>query len=151
MKLQLKGSPVLRKKSKRVSKINDEVRQFCLDLGLFMRSEGGIGISAPQGGYNKRIIVVDKFGKDWVLINPEIIWDDGTSTEFKEGCLSIPGFFAEVYRPDKIKVKYRDINGKPQVDEVDGIFSRVIQHEIDHLNGVLFTDYLTDEGSSITI
>lgn len=151
MKLQLSGSLVLRKKSKRVAKINDEVRQFCLDLGLFMRSEGGIGISAPQGGYNKRIVVVDKLGKDWVLINPEIVWDDGTSTEFKEGCLSIPGFYAEVCRPDKIKVKYRDTNGKPHIDEVDGIFSRVVQHEIDHLNGILFTDYLTTVETAVTI
>lgn len=151
MKLQLKGSSVLRKKSKRVAKINDEVRQFCLDLGLFMRSEGGIGISAPQGGYNKRIIVVDKLGKDWVLINPEIIWNDGTSTEFREGCLSIPGFYSEVCRPDKIRVKYRDTTGKPQLDEVDGIYSRVIQHEIDHLNGILFTDYLTDKDTVVTI
>ena len=151
MKIEVEGSPVLRKKSKRVSNINNDIRKFCAEMAQTMRDAKGIGISAPQVGVSKRIIIVNDGGNDWVLINPEIIWDDGKRVSFNEGCLSVPGEYADILRPDMIRVKYRELSGRPQTVDLDGLLSRIVQHEIDHLNGILFTDYLTDEGSAITI
>lgn len=151
MEIKVKGSSVLRKKSKRVSSINNDIRKFCAEMAQTMRDAKGIGISAPQVGVSKRIIIVNDDGNDWVLINPEIIWDDGKKVSFNEGCLSVPGEYADILRPDRIRVKYRELSGRPQTVDLDGLLSRIVQHEIDHLNGILFTDYLTDEGSLITI
>lgn len=142
MELQTIGSRVLRYKSKRVANVDDALRSFCCNLAKIMRDKNGIGLSAPQVGLNKRIIVIDKVGENWVLINPEILWKSENSIEFEEGCLSVPGEFDNVKRPESIKIKYRNLKGKPVIEIIDGLMARVVQHEIDHLDGILFVDYL---------
>ena len=151
MKIYTDNAPCLRRKSKRVSHITSELRDFCIELCKTMREAKGIGISAPQVGVNKRIVVVDDGGRNWILINPEILSKDANLVTINEGCLSVPGVYEDIARPDKVMVRYRDINGKPDVTTVSGLKSRILQHEIDHLDGVIFTDYLTNEGSAITI
>ena len=142
MELQTIGSRVLRYKSKRVANVDDALRSFCCNLAKIMREKNGIGLSAPQVGLNKRIIIIDKVGEDWVLINPEILWKSENLIEFEEGCLSVPGEFDNVKRPESIKIKYRNLKGKPVIEIIDGLMARVVQHEIDHLDGILFVDYL---------
>lgn len=145
MELHKIGSKVLREKSKRVANVDDTLRTFCSSMAKVMRENKGIGISAPQVGVSKRIIIVDKNGQDWILINPEIIWKSDIFVEFEEGCLSVPGVFNNIIRPHEIKIKYRNLKGKPVCEKIDGLLSRVVQHEIDHLEGVLFVDYLENK------
>ena len=145
MELQKIGSKVLREKSKRVSNIDDTLRSFCYSMAKVMREQNGIGISAPQVGLNKRIIIVDKEGQDWILINPEFVWSSDLVVDFEEGCFSVPGVFDNVKRPESIKIKYRNAKGKPVLETINGLMARVVQHEIDHLDGILFVDYLEKE------
>jgi peptide deformylase len=142
MELQTIGSKVLKLKSKRVANVDDTLRNFCHSMAKIMREKNGIGLSAPQVGVNKRIIIIDRSGENWVLINPEIIWFSDKIVDFEEGCLSVPDVFENVKRPESIKVKYRNLKGKPVIEIVDGLMARVVQHEIDHLDGILFIDYL---------
>lgn len=142
MELQTIGSNILREKSKRVANIDDTLRTLCCSMAKVMREYKGIGISAPQVGLNKRIIIVDKDGQDWILINPEITWSSDLLVDFEEGCLSVPGVFDNIKRPESIKIKYRNAKGKPTVETISGLMARVVQHEIDHLDGILFVDYL---------
>lgn len=142
MEFQTIGSKVLRYKSKRVANVDDALRNFCCNLAKIMREKNGIGLSAPQVGLNKRIIIIDKVGEDWVLINPEVLWKSEDLIEFEEGCLSVPGEFDNVKRPESIKIKYRNLKGKPVIEIIDGLMARVVQHEIDHLDGILFVDHL---------
>lgn len=142
MELQTIGSKVLRDKAKRVANIDDTIRHLCFNMAKTMREKNGIGIAAPQVGVSKRIIIVDDNGNDWILINPEIVWLSDLLIDFEEGCLSVPGVFDNVKRPESIKVKYRNAKGKPILEKVDGLLARIVQHEIDHLDGVLFVDYL---------
>jgi peptide deformylase len=108
----------------------------------------GIGLAAPQIGVLDRIIVMDcvkdedESPKPMVLINPEIIAASDETNVYEEGCLSIPDQFAEVTRPKQVQVRWMDLNGAEQVQEFDGLWSTCVQHEIDHLNGKLFIDYL---------
>jgi len=139
------GDRTLRQPAKRISKVNDEVRQLALQMLQTMYSLDGIGLAAPQVGVHKQLIVIDITPQEadkppLVLINPEITVLPSKLVKFEEGCLSVPDVFMDVVRPDKIRVSYRDIDGKPQKLEVDGVLSRVIQHEMDHLDGVLFVD-----------
>jgi len=145
MELQTIGSKILREKAKRVANIDDVFRCTCYNMAKVMREKNGIGIAAPQVGLNKRVIVVDKNGNDWFLINPEITWTSDILVNFEEGCLSVPGVFDNVKRPESIKVKYRTLKGKPIFEKVDGLLARIVQHEIDHLDGVLFVDYLENK------
>lgn len=145
MELQTIGSKVLREKAKRVANIDDTIRYLCFNMAKTMRENNGIGIAAPQVGVSKRIIIVDNKGKDWILINPEIVWESDALVDFEEGCLSVPGVFDNVKRPESIKIKYRNAKGKPIFEKVDGLLSRIVQHEIDHLDGVLFVDYLKEK------
>ena len=142
MELQTIGSKVLRDKAKRVANIDDAMRSLCFNMAKTMRERNGIGIAAPQVGVSKRIIIVDNNGQDWILFNPEIVWSSDILVDFNEGCLSVPGVFDDVKRPDSIKVKYRNSKGKPVCEKIDGLLARIVQHEIDHLDGVLFVDYL---------
>lgn len=142
MELQTIGSKILRDKAKRVANIDDTIRSFCFNMAKIMREKNGIGIAAPQVGVSKRIIIIDNNGEDWILINPEIIWVSDLLIDFEEGCLSVPGVFDNIKRPDSIKIKYRNLKGKPVCEKINGLLARVVQHEIDHLEGVLFVDYL---------
>ncbi len=135
------NEPVLRKKCSRVQKIDREVKDIIVDMAQTMEKENGFGLAAPQVGVSKRIIVVRADAGDrriLVLVNPKIISKSKKIEELEEGCLSFPGIFLEIKRPKKVEVKGLDINGKEINFSADGILARVLQHEIDHLDGILF-------------
>lgn len=138
---------VLRKTAQPVQEVTATTRQLLDDMAETMYDAPGIGLAANQIGALERLIVMD-CGSDeapelWQMINPEIIWESEETTKLEEGCLSIPGHNAEVVRPSIVRARYIDIDGKPQEMEDDGLLSACIQHEIDHLNGVLFIDHLS--------
>jgi peptide deformylase len=141
--------PILRKKSAPVESVNDDVRRFADQMLATMYEAPGIGLAAIQVGEPRRIITIDVAREEepkspLVLINPEIVWSsDGERSMYEEGCLSIPDYYAEVERPAKVRVRYIDTEGKEQEREADGLLATCIQHEVDHLNGVLFIDYLS--------
>jgi peptide deformylase len=145
LKLHYLGDRVLRQPAKRVTKIDDEVRQLARQMLQTMYSEDGIGLAAPQVGVNKQIIVVDcELDKPdvppLVLINPVITKFSSDTCVSQEGCLSIPQVFLDVTRSEVIEVSFKDEQGRPQKITAKGLLARVIQHEIDHLNGVMFVD-----------
>ena len=139
--LHLLGSPVLRQRSTEVAAVDDEVRGFIEDLFETMYAWKGVGLAANQVGVARRVAVVDADGQKLALVNPVILRGEGQATE-EEGCLSIPDIFAEVSRPDQIVVEALDRDGRPFRIEAGGLLGRAIQHEIDHLDGVLFLDHL---------
>ncbi|MBD1844565.1 peptide deformylase [Cyanobacteria bacterium FACHB-63] len=139
------GDRVLRQPAKRVAKVDDEVREIVRQMLQTMYSEDGIGLAAPQVGIHKQIIVVDLEPEKpevppLVLINPVIKKSGATTCSGQEGCLSIPGVYLDVERPEEIEVSFKDETGRMRTLAADGLLSRCIQHEIDHLNGVLFVD-----------
>ncbi|MER3434287.1 MAG: peptide deformylase [Leptolyngbya sp. ERB_1_1] len=144
------GDRVLRQSAKRVAKVDDEVREIVRQMLQTMYSEDGIGLAAPQVGIHKQIIVVDiepdkPEVAPLVLINP-VIKKFGTKTcSGQEGCLSIPGVYLDVERPEAIEVSFKDETGRVRTLSADGLLSRAIQHEIDHLNGVLFVDRVENQ------
>jgi peptide deformylase len=108
----------------------------------------GIGLAAPQIGLTKRLIVIDVAGKDeepqpLKIVNPEIVWSSDEESTYEEGCLSLPGHYADVTRPAAVRVKYLDETGAAQEIEADGLLATCLQHEIDHIDGVLFIDHLS--------
>ena len=141
--------PVLRQKSLPVETVNDETRRFMDRMLQTMYEAPGIGLAAPQVGEKLRIITIDVAREEepkspLFLINPEIIWSsEEERSTYEEGCLSIPDYYAEVERPAKVRVRYVDYNGKAQEREVDGLLATCVQHEVDHLNGILFIDYIS--------
>ena len=139
--LHLLGSPVLRERSAEISAIDDEVRQFVDDLFETMHAAKGVGLAANQVGVARRIAVVETEDEKLVLINPEILEAEGRDTE-EEGCLSIPKVYADVTRPEKIVLEATDREGNRYTKTLDGLAARAVQHEIDHLDGILFVDHL---------
>ncbi len=131
--------PVLREISKPVTEINERIHKLLKDMADTMYDANGVGLAAIQIGYKKRVIIVDIGNGLIEFINPEIIEKNGEQVG-PEGCLSIPGKLGEVKRADHIKVKALDRNGKEFVLEANGFLARAIQHEVDHLNGILYTD-----------
>ena len=149
MPINIYGSKVLRKRAEEVQEITPELRQFAEEMLETMYEASGIGLAAPQVGRSIRLIVVDvTTGQDaprepHILFNPKVVEKDGASVA-EEGCLSIPGVWADVERPEKITVEALEKDGKPLVlKDIDGMFARCIQHEIDHLDGVLFVDKIS--------
>lgn len=143
--LHFLGDKVLRQPAKRVAKVDDSIRKLAKEMLQTMYSENGIGLAAPQIGINKQIIVIDcqpdnPNNPPLILINPEIKKVSKDLCVMEEGCLSIPQVFLEVTRPRSIEVVYKDEYGKQQKIKAMGLLSRVIQHEMDHLKGVLFVD-----------
>ncbi|MEL7085365.1 MAG: peptide deformylase [Cyanobacteria bacterium P01_A01_bin.3] len=139
------GDRVLRQPAKRVAKVDDSIRELARQMLQTMYSADGIGLAAPQVGINKRLIVVDcdpdkPDAEALVLINPEIKNHSNDGVLGEEGCLSIPAVFLDVKRPSKITVSFKDVTGRPKRIKADGLLARVIQHEIDHLDGVMFVD-----------
>ncbi len=136
-------SPVLRKKSRPVGKITKETVQLVHELIETMKhaKPKGVGLAAPQIGEMVRIIVINFEGNNIVMVNPEIVSGEGSAV-YKEGCLSVPGLWAEVKRHAKVKYRCVNMKGKTVESEAEGMFARVLQHEIDHLDGILFIDYL---------
>ena len=138
--------PRLRTKATAVDVVNDELRAFIDDMFETMYAAPGIGLAATQVDYHKRLLVADvSVDKDapHVLINPEILEKDGV-TVTDEGCLSVPGFYEEVERAEHIRVRYLDRDGAELELDVHGLLAVCIQHEIDHLDGKLFVDYLSE-------
>ena len=142
------GSETLRTEAKRISKVDNQIRNLAKDMLQSMYSAKGIGLAGPQVGISKELLVIDINFEDsaaepLILINPEITAFGSTLTTYEEGCLSIPGIYLNVVRPSTIKLKFRDEMGRPRKMNADGLLARCIQHEVDHLKGVLFVDRVT--------
>jgi len=140
--------PILRKRAKSVERVDADLRRLADDMLATMYDAPGIGLAAPQIGVSRRLIVMDPAKDDApktpiVMVNPEILERSVELRAHEEGCLSIPDYTAEIERPAKTRIAYIDRDGKPQEAELEGIWSTLVQHEIDHLNGVLFIDYLS--------
>ena len=139
------GDRVLRQPAKRVTKIDDELRQIVREMLQTMYSSDGIGLAAPQVGINKQLIVIDCKPDEpdhppLVLINPTIKQVSSKVSVAQEGCLSIPNVFLDVKRPEVVTIAYKDEYGRPQTLKADDLLGRCILHELDHLNGVVFVD-----------
>ena len=139
---------ILREKSLTVKIVDEDLQKLMDDMLETMYAAPGIGLAAIQVGVPKRIIVLDIAPKDkpknpMYFVNPEIITKSENSSTYEEGCLSVPGQFAEINRPDKCHIKYLDYYGQPKEIKADGMLATCIQHEIDHLEGILFIDYLS--------
>ena len=155
-KILTEPDPFLREKSKKVEIVNDEIRSLMDDMLDTMYAAPGIGLAAIQIGVPKRVIVIDLAREDekktpLYFVNPEIISNSDTDSSYEEGCLSVPGQFAEISRPNKCKVKFLNYNGVEQILETEGLLATCIQHEMDHLDGILFIDYLSKLKKSIIV
>jgi peptide deformylase len=149
LSIHLLGDKTLRQTAKRISKVDDELRQTVREMLQTMYSSDGIGLAAPQVGIHKQLIVIDcelenPAAPPLVLINPEIKSYSPSLCKDQEGCLSIPGVYMDVERPDQVEISYKDEHGRPRILKADGLLARAIQHEMDHLHGVLFVDHITD-------
>jgi peptide deformylase len=138
----------LRGVSKPVVKIDDDIRALVADMFETMYEAPGIGLAAIQVGAPVRVVTMDlskreEHAEPKVFINPEIVSSSEEKSIYEEGCLSIPDIHEDVERPARVRVKYLDLDGKPQEAEAEGLFATCIQHEIDHLNGVLFIDHIS--------
>ena len=141
--------PILRKQAAKVEGVDNEIRKLLDDMLETMYVEEGVGLAAPQVGVSKRMLVIDyerdeeNAGKPIYMINPEIIWTSEEKNCGEEGCLSVPNVRAEVERFAKVKVRYLDYHGKEQEVLAEGFFAVVVQHEMDHLDGILYIDHLS--------
>ena len=147
-KILTEPDPFLRTKSKTVEKVDDDLRKLMDDMLETMYAAPGIGLAAIQIGIDKRVIVMDISKNSekklpLYLVNPEIISTSRNDSTYEEGCLSVPGQFAEINRPERCHVKYLDYNGNQKEIKAEGLLATCIQHEMDHLEGVLFIDYLS--------
>jgi len=152
----IEPNKILREKSLPVETVDEDLRKLMDDMLETMYAAPGIGLAAIQVGIPKRVIVMDiaqKEGpkKPMFFINPEIINKSENNLTYEEGCLSVPGQFAEIDRPEKCYVKYLDYQGQPQEIKAEGMLATCIQHEIDHLEGILFIDYLSKLKKSMIV
>ena len=144
------GDDSLRQPARRIGKVTEQSRDIARDMLRSMYTAKGIGLAAPQVGIHQQLLVIDLDLENAttppvVLINPEITSSSASIDTYEEGCLSIPGVYLDVVRPSTVEVSYRDEMGRPRKMKADGLMARCIQHEIDHLNGVLFVDRVTDK------
>ncbi len=140
--------PILKTVSDPVETVDDGVRALLDDMLDTMYDAPGIGLAAVQIGVPKRLVVIDTAKEDEppepvCLVNPEVVWSSDETAEYEEGCLSIPEIYDKVTRPSEVKIRYLDRNGETVERHCDGILATCVQHEIDHLNGILFIDYLS--------
>jgi peptide deformylase len=150
LELHYLGDRVLRQPAKRIAKVDDSIRQLAKEMLQTMYSSNGIGLAAPQVAVNKQLIVIDcepdkPENPPLILINPQIIGYSPELCKAEEGCLSIPDVFLDVIRPQALEVSYKDEQGKPRKLQANGLLARVIQHEMDHLNGVMFVDRVDND------
>jgi peptide deformylase len=154
LKILTYGNPALKQLCQPLRNLTKEDDDLARALGETMYAARGVGLAAPQVGVEKRIIVLDveqlkktpdgkPIHKLQVFINPEIVWESDDDTPFKEGCLSIPGIEEDVFRPARVRLAYRDEAFEVHEIEAEGLLARVLQHEIDHVNGILFVDRLS--------
>ena len=144
MKLRIVPDPMLRAKAKKISRIDASVQRLADDMIDTMHVEGGVGLAANQVGVLKRLIVIEIPEVDTearVYINPEIMEKEG-ERRIEEGCLSVPGYRGFVVRAEQVKVKALDRHGKPLKVKADGLLAQALEHEIDHLNGILYVDHV---------
>ena len=134
--------PILREKSKRVEKITSEILELANQMAKIMKENKGIGISAIQVGVPIRLIVINNCDQDFFFINPEIKRVSRREIVYSEGCLSFPDIFEEISRPEKVTVRARNLDWEDIEIEAEGLMARCLEHEIDHLEGVLFIDYI---------
>ncbi len=139
--------PILRQEARPVDVINGTVSELAQDMARLMYEKRGIGLAAPQVGESLRVITVDVTGPDIreglrTFINPEIVWSQG-ETDFEEGCLSVINFQAKVQRAERLRIRALDLEGREVEEEGEGLWAICVQHEIDHLNGILFIDHLS--------
>jgi peptide deformylase len=140
--------PVLKLVSQPVEKVDDDLRALMDDMLETMYDAPGIGLAAIQIGVAKRVIVMDIAGPDdpkapRFFVNPEIVWASEDTAPYEEGCLSVPDIYDEVERPARVKLKYLNYQGEEVIEDAEGLFAVCIQHEMDHLEGVLFIDHLS--------
>lgn len=140
--------PVLKKRAKPVEKVDDRIRKLMDDMLDTMYAAPGIGLAAPQVGVSERVLVLDVAGKEDAsrpmrIANPEIVWVSDEDATYEEGCLSVPDHYGEVVRPAAVKVRCLDRENEIREIEADGLLATCLQHEIDHLDGILFVDHLS--------
>ena len=166
-KILTEPNKILRKKSLKVENVDKDIQSLMDDMLETLYAAPGIGLAAIQVGVAKRVIVMDirrsrnDIGGDkdenkeqknpMYFVNPEIIWKSEEKFTYEEGCLSVPNQFAEIDRPKQCNVKYLDYNGQPQELRADGLLATCIQHEMDHLEGILFIDYLSKLKKSMIV
>lgn len=138
--------PVLKEISLPVTRFDEDLKKLASDMAETMYAAPGVGLAAPQVGVGKRLVVIDCAPKDaprlLVVVNPEIIEREGEVNE-EEGCLSIPGYYAKVQRSERLRVRYFDLEGQPVEEQAEGLLAIAFQHEIEHLDGILFVDHLS--------
>ncbi len=147
-KILIEPDPILRKKCEPLEKVDDSLRKLMDEMLLTMYDAPGIGLAAIQVGILKRIVVIDISKEEekknpLFLINPQIIRKSKNTSIYEEGCLSLPGQFAEIERPAECELKYIDYSGNEKILTANGLLATCIQHEVDHLDGILFIDYLS--------
>ena len=147
-KILTEPDPILRKKCEPLEKVDIDTKKLMDDMLETMYAAPGIGLAAVQVGILKRLVVIDiskgeEKKQPIFLINPQIIHRSKKTSVYEEGCLSLPGQFAEIERPAECTIKYIDYNGKEKELKADGLLATCVQHEVDHLNGILFIDYLS--------
>jgi peptide deformylase len=140
--IKIYPDPILTLKAEKVEKFDEELQIIIDNMCLTMQIAGGVGLAAPQVGLLKRIAIVSRDDQQYILINPELIECSGNETK-EEGCLSFPGMFAQVARPNKVKIKTNNAKGDVNFLEVEGNIARVFLHEMEHLDGKLFIDHLS--------
>lgn len=138
----------LRLVSEPVARVDEDLRKLVADMFETMYGAPGVGLAAIQVGVPRRVVTIDatrgeEEKQPIALINPEIVWSSEEKIAHEEGCLSIPEYLDEVERPERVKVRFLDLEGRAHELEADGLLARVVQHEIDHINGVLFIDHLS--------
>lgn len=146
LKIEFLGSPLLRQKAEEIDVIDDDLRTLVDDMFETMYKAEGIGLAGPQVGVLRRVLVVDlkdEEARRYALVNPRLVHKGKEQDKVEEGCLSIPGVSAHVERPTEVVVEALDQNGEPVRIEAGGLLARCLQHEIDHLDGVLFIDHLS--------
>ena len=156
LKLRYYGDPVLRERSATIETFDDELRELAEGMVDTMFRMKGIGLAAPQVGRSKRLIIAlqmsdveDETAEPVALVNPEVVERSSETWVYEEGCLSIPEVVGDVTRPDAITVRYQDLDGQALSVTTSGMFARIVLHEVDHLNGRLFIDYLSAANKSL--
>lgn len=139
------GNKTLKKKAKRVDKIDDTIRNIAASMVDTMLANNGVGLSGNQVGVLKRMIVVLVNEEPKIMINPEVVFTSNETCKESEGCLSFPDQFYSIERPQKVTVKYRNLSGHPMLETHEGLVARCIFHEIDHLDGIVFTERKDEE------
>lgn len=148
LKLYEYPHPVLKKKAEKVIRVDDELRRFLDDMLETMYASNGCGLAAPQVGVSQRVVVIDiahegEEPQPLYLVNPEIVWASDEKEICEEGCLSVPGQRAEVERPASVRIRYLDYNGDEQEMLAEDFLAVAAQHELDHLDGILYIDHLS--------